>query len=164
MWKSLETESVAYPFHRIGKFLYYGALLCVPSGFREFIIHYCHESTGYKGFRPLLRAGRTELFWGNVLSEVTEWIGSKCQRCFEFKATGCKPQGRLHPFPLPREDFTQISCDFATLPESYGMDQVLVVVDQATRYLTLVPLRKTDGAREVWTLIEDSIFLPLTSH
>ena len=54
VWEALETESVAHPFHRIGKFLYYGVLLCVPSGFRESIIHHCHESTGHKGFRPLL--------------------------------------------------------------------------------------------------------------
>ena len=35
-----------------------------------------------------------------------------------------------------------------------------MVVDRATRYLTLVPLSKTDGAQEVWILIEDSVFLP----
>ena len=35
-----------------------------------------------------------------------------------------------------------------------------MVVDRATRYLTLVPLSKIDGTKEVWTLIEDSLFLP----
>jgi len=87
-------------------------------------------------------------------------IQTQCKQWFEFKATGGKPPGRLHPFPLPREKFTQISCDFAALPPSYGMDQVLVVVDRATRYLTLVALSKTDGAEDVWTLIENSVFLP----
>ena len=174
VWEALASEFVAYPFHRIGNFLYDEALLCVPSGFRESIIHHCNKSTGHKGFRPLLRAVRTEFFWGVVIFEVRERGGmegrgtrvagrkGRAARGGQGRAQSShrtlitlakslwKPKkkgvgelevsavlqvqvhrgqtpGDTPPVPLASREVYANIFDFATLPESYGMDQVLVV-------------------------------------
>ena len=76
-----------------------------------------------------------------------------CQRNFENSA---KPQGFLHPLPVPSERFQEISIDFAFFPKTTsGFDCLMVIVDRLTKLVKFIPCVRTITAEKVGELLAE---------
>ena len=149
-----------YPLHLNDGILFRGPQICVPSLFRTEVLQSVHEQVGHKNARVLLRAVRAHFHWDTIVQDV-HTFSEGCTRCKVMKRRTGKRPGHLHPFPLPTEKFTLISMDFANLPmTTRGHDQVLAVVDRATRYTTLIPCASTHTSKQVWRRLSNHVFHP----
>ncbi len=79
--------------------------------------------------------------------------------CSHGKATHQRPQGLLHPLPIPHRPCSHFSLDFVTgLPPSQGNTVILVVVDRFSKAARFIPLPKLPSAKETAELIMNHVF------
>ena len=64
-----------------------------------------------------------------------------CLVCQQDKVEQQQPAGLLEPFPIPEKPWESISMDFITcLPNSEGCGNIMVVVDQFSKYGVFIPV------------------------
>ena len=74
-----------------------------------------------------------------MASDVKDFV-STCPACQTSKATTTKPPGLLHSLPVPAAKFADIGIDFVgPLPTSHGFDYLIVITDQLTGWVALIP-------------------------
>ena len=73
-----------------------------------------------------------------------------CGKCQTNKTDTLKPQGFLHSLPIPDKLWQLVGMDFmGPLPRSQGNDYLLVIIDQLTSQVHLVPTMTQVTAKEV---------------
>ncbi len=78
--------------------------------------------------------------------------------CSQGKATHQRPQGLLHPLPIPHRPWSHLSLDFVTgLPPSQGNPVILVVVDRFSKAARFISLPKLPSAKETAELIMNHV-------
>lgn len=87
-----------------------------------------------------LRLAR-EWFWGGMWRDVTQFV-QKCHTCQKQKVSQQLPAGLLQPLHVPSRVWEDITLDFIEgLPNSHGVDTILVIVDRFLKYGHFVPLK-----------------------
>ena len=82
-----------------------------------------------------------------------------CSVCTRSKNPRQRPQGLLHPLPIPKRPWSHLSADFITgLPESEGNTVILVVVDRFSKACHFITLSKLPSALETAKLMFDHVF------
>lgn len=82
-----------------------------------------------------------EWFWGGMWRDVTQFV-QKCYTCQKQKVSQQLPAGLLQPLPVPSRVWEDITLDFIEgLPNSNGVDTILVIVDRFLKYGHFVPLK-----------------------
>ena len=91
------------------------------------------------------------------MSHDIESYCKTCAICVTSKDTNSKPTGLLHSLPIPNRPLQSIGLDFmGPLPKSNNFDYLLVVIDQLTSQVHLVPTTTTVTARGIaWLVLKD---------
>ena len=80
-----------------------------------------------------------------------------CGTCVTSKDANSKPTGLLHSLPIPDRPWQSIGLDFmGPLPKSNDFDYLLVIIDQLTSQVHLVPTTMTVTARGIaWLILKE---------
>ena len=91
------------------------------------------------------------------MSHDIESYCKTCGICMTSKYSNSKPTGLLHSLPIPDRPWQSIGLDFmGPLPKSNDFDYPLVVIDQVTSQVHLVPTMMTVTARGItWLILKE---------
>lgn len=118
--------------------------IVVPEALRNMILHYYHNSTStgcHLGISKTVNKIRNSFYWERMFEDVREYI-RKCEMCARSKQAQRTFHGEIvnHQATKP---MSKLYVDIAgSFPRSkMGNSMLLVVVDDFTKYVWLVPLR-----------------------
>jgi hypothetical protein len=78
---------------------------------------------------------------------MSRYIGQYCKSCdlcLQTKAQRQKPFSELHPLAIPEARWDVVSVDFIVeLPDSHGLDAMMVVVDSVSKRSHFIPTHTT---------------------
>ncbi len=124
--------------------------LYVPQSARARVLQWGHESplTCHPG-----NFLQRRFWWPSIKEDVKVYVEA-CPVCSQGKVTHQRPQGLLHPLPIPHRPWSHLSLDFVTgLPPSQGNPVILVVVDRFSKAARFISLPKLPSAKETAELI-----------
>ena len=115
----------------------------------EIIIDHAHNIIGHFGqFKTAQYIRR--YFWWPSMSHDIELYCKTCSICVITKDTNSKPTGLLHSLPIPDRPWQLIGMDFmGPLPNLNNFNYLLVIIDQLTSQVHLVPTTTMITARGV---------------
>jgi transposase InsO family protein len=109
---------------------------------------------GVRRMEYLLRDRR----WPTIRKDLERYVRN-CATCRRIKSSTQKPQGLLHPLPIPTRRWQDISCDFVTgLPLSRGHTAILTVVDRLTKMRHFIPCTDKVTAKDTAQLFLDHVW------
>jgi len=126
--------------------------LIVPSGcgVREEIFRMAHDALGHFGFSKTYDLIRDSYFWPNMRKDLEEGYIPSCLECQRNKSSTSKPDGPLHPLPVPDDRCQSIAMDFiGPLPEDRGYNSILTITDRLNSEFRLIPTRTDINAKEL---------------
>lgn len=139
------------------------AQLIVPDhdGLREECIEAVHSNvlSGHFGMNRTLKKAQEIYFWPFMRDMVAQYVRS-CDSCQRVKAVRQKPQGELHPLPIPERRWESVSMDLITdLPQTKrGYDAIVVFVDRLSKMVHVAPCCKTVTAEQLAEIFEHAVF------
>ncbi len=96
-------------------------------------------------------------YWPKMSREIKKFVQT-CDICQKTKPRRHAPYGMLQPIPIPSRPFEVISMDFIPdLPESNGFNNILVVVDELTKYGIFIPTTTKIDEQETAGLVFKNI-------
>ncbi|QRV85410.1 Retrotransposable element Tf2 protein [Ceratobasidium sp. AG-Ba] len=120
--------------------------------------HHDNPIAGHQGQARTLELISRRYYWPAMKQQVNRFVET-CEICQRSK--GHKQYAPQKPLPIPQKPWEDIAYDFIVkLPESQGMDSILVVIDRFSRQAHFIPcLESTNAAgvanlfiKEVWKL------------
>ncbi|KAL6480093.1 hypothetical protein MHYP_G00111260 [Metynnis hypsauchen] len=123
--------------------------LYVPTPVQQQVLWWGHASpfTGHPGVNRTLDFLRRRFWWPSMQRDACAFVAS-CETCARCKAPRSRPQGPLHPLPIPARPWSHVSLDFVTgLPPSRGNTAILVLVDRFSKACKFVALPKLPSAK-----------------
>ena len=126
----------------------------------EIIIDHAHNIIGHFGqFKTSQYIRR--YFWWQSMSHDIESYCKTCSTCMTSKDTNSKLTGLLHTLPIPERPWQSIGLDFmGPLPKSNDFDYLLVVIDQLTSQVHLVPTTTMVTTRGItWLILKEVLRL-----
>ena len=126
----------------------------------EIIFNHAHNIIGH--FRQFKTSQYIRgYFWWQSMSHDIESYCKTCGTCVTSKDANSKPTGLLHSLPIPDRPWQSIGLDFiGPLPKSNNFDCLLVVIDQLTSQVHLVPTMMMVTARGVtWVILKEVVRL-----
>jgi hypothetical protein len=126
--------------------LYFRNRKWVPASepLRTRLIHeiYSSPAVGHPGREGIYKVLARDYFWPGMSDNIRRFIRN-CDICGCTKPWKDGLQGFLKPLPLPEHIWKEISMDFIDrLPESDGCTSLLVVTNQLSKDIILIPLKK----------------------
>ena len=143
LMKKLEGEVTGWD-QQEGLWRFHGKVY-VPENLRREVFDSHHSSpvAGHPGVKGSVDAICRYYFWPNIKDDIAERV-KNCDTCQRVKPSTTKPSGQLKPNQIPSYPWEIISMDLITgLPESAGMDSILVVVDRFSKMVVLIPCNST---------------------
>ncbi|KAL0161345.1 hypothetical protein M9458_045070, partial [Cirrhinus mrigala] len=134
--------------------------LYVPQSARARVLQWGHESTltCHPGTARTLEFLQRRFWWPSIKEDVKIYVEA-CPVCSQGKSTHHRPQGLLHPLPVPHRPWSHLSLDFITgLPPSRGNTVILVIVDRFSKAARFIPLPKLPTAKETAELLMNHVF------
>ncbi|KAI4880911.1 hypothetical protein NFI96_029797 [Prochilodus magdalenae] len=129
--------------------------LYVPTSVRRRVMQWGHASpfTGHPGATRTREFIQRRFWWPNLDREVRQFVAT-CEVCARNKEPRVKPQGLLHPLPIPHRPWSHLSMDFITgLPMSRGNSVILVIVDRFSKAARFIGLPKLPSAQETARIV-----------
>lgn len=129
-------------------------------GVRKQIIATLHSSAlgGHSGQSACLQRIKLAFYWPNMKNDIITFI-QNCEVCQRCKSEHVLYPGLLQPLNIPIAPWKDISMDFVEqMPESDGMDTVLVVIDRLSKYGHFIALKHPFSASDVADVFLDQIF------
>ncbi|GBG79311.1 hypothetical protein CBR_g29460 [Chara braunii] len=129
-------------------------LLCVPSNphLRTRLLGEFHDAlaTGHFGVNRTIGRLRERFWWPGLLGDVTRYCES-CEVCRRCKSRNHRPYGELRPLPVRSRRREVIAMDITgPFPKhKTGVDGILTVVDQLTKFAMFLPCRYHAKAPEL---------------
>ena len=122
----------------------------------EIIIDHAHQTIGHYGQWKTSNYIRWSYWWPQMATDIEAFCRS-CRKCQTNKTDMQKPQGFLHSLPIPDKLWQSVGMDFmGPLPWSQGNDYLLVIIDQLTLQVHLVPTMTQVTAKEVsWLFLKE---------
>ncbi|QRV89304.1 Retrotransposable element Tf2 protein [Ceratobasidium sp. AG-Ba] len=121
-------------------------------------MHHDNPIAGHQGQARTLELISRRYYWPAMKAQVNRFVES-CEVCQQSK--GHKQFAPLKPLPIPQKPWEDIAYDFIVkLPESQGLDSILVVIDRFSRQAHFIPCLESTNAegvadlfiQEVWKL------------
>ena len=119
-----------------------------------------HDSPlgGHAGFHKTYQRVKREFFWKNLKGDVRQYV-KECDSCQRNKVENVNPAGLLQPLDIPSHVWTSISMDFIEgLPNSYGKNSIMVVVDRLSKYAHFMTLSHPYTASKIAQVFVDQVF------
>ena len=142
-------------------------VLCIPreafvKGRRliAIIINHAHSIIGHFGQFKTVQYIRRYFWWTSMVQDIETFCMS-CGACAASKDTNSKPRGLLHNLPIPDRPWQSIGMDFlGPLPKSNNFDYLLVIIDQLTSQVHLLPTTTTIATKGiVWIVLKEVVRL-----
>uniref|UniRef100_A0A4W6E7Z3 Gypsy retrotransposon integrase-like protein 1 n=1 Tax=Lates calcarifer TaxID=8187 RepID=A0A4W6E7Z3_LATCA len=124
--------------------------LFVPPDLRSNVLQWGHASllTCHPGARRTQFFIAQRFWWPGMKGDIVEFVAA-CPVCSSNKTSRQPPHGLLHPLPVPKRPWSDISMDFVTgLPPSEGNTTILTIVDRFSKMVHFVPMSKLPSAKE----------------
>ena len=140
-----------------GELLYFVTALYIPhvETLRMSILRKHHDDplAGHLATERTYKLLRAKYYWPDMKSQVDDYCKS-CLVCQGARVIRGKPQGTLHPIPVPAKPWEVLTMDFITgLPDSraYGgtYNSILVIVDKFSKMAHYIPCVDTMTAGEL---------------
>ncbi|QRW11207.1 Retrotransposable element Tf2 protein [Ceratobasidium sp. AG-Ba] len=121
-------------------------------------MHHDNPIAGHQGQARTLEFISRRYYWPAMKQQVNRFVET-CEICQRSK--GHKRYTPQKPLPIPQKPWEDIAYDFIVkLPESQGMDSILVVIDRFSRQAHFIPCLESTNAegvadlfiKEVWKL------------
>ncbi|QRV79959.1 Retrotransposable element Tf2 protein [Ceratobasidium sp. AG-Ba] len=121
-------------------------------------MHHDNPTAGHQGQARTLEFIYRRYYWPAMKQQVNRFVET-CEICQRSK--GHKQYAPQKPLPIPQKPWEDIAYDFIVkLPESQGMDSILVVIDRFSRQAHFIPCLESTNAegvanlfiKEVWKL------------
>ncbi|QRV72087.1 Retrotransposable element Tf2 protein [Ceratobasidium sp. AG-Ba] len=121
-------------------------------------MHHDNPIAGHQGQARTLELISRRYYWPAMKQQVNRFVET-CEICQRSK--GHKRYAPQKPLPIPQKPWEDIAYDFIVkLPESQGMDSILVVIDRFSRQAHFIPCLESTNAegvadlfiKEVWKL------------
>ncbi|QRV82833.1 Transposon Tf2-7 polyprotein [Ceratobasidium sp. AG-Ba] len=121
-------------------------------------MHHDNPIAGHQGQARTLELISRRYYWPAMKQQVNRFVET-CETCQRSK--GHKHYAPQKPLPIPQKPWEDIAYDFIVkLPESQGMDSILVVIDRFSRQAHFIPCLESTNAegvadlfiKEVWKL------------
>ncbi|QRV81327.1 Transposon Tf2-1 polyprotein [Ceratobasidium sp. AG-Ba] len=121
-------------------------------------MHHDNPIAGHQGQARTLELISRRYYWPAMKQQVNQFVET-CEICQRSK--GHKQYAPQKPLPIPQKPWEDIAYDFIVkLPESQGMDSILVVIDCFSRQAHFIPCLESTNAegvadlfiKEVWKL------------
>ena len=95
------------------------------------------------------------------MAQDIETFCMSCSACTASKDTNSKPRGLLHSLPIPDRPWQSIGMDvLGPLPKLNNFNYLLVIIDQLTSQVHLVPTTTTVPPRGVvWIVLKEVVRL-----
>lgn len=103
-------------------------------------IHNSFTESAHGGYHKCYNRLATSHYWPQMSRDLKLYV-STCDICQKSKPRRHAPFGMLQPIPIPQRPFEVVSMDFIPeLPHTGGgFDNVLVIVDKLTKFVTFIP-------------------------
>ena len=126
----------------------------------KIIIDHPHQVIGHYGQWKMSNYIQQSYWWPHMATDIEAFCRS-CRRCQTNKTNTQKSQGILHSLPVPDKLWQLVGMDFmGPLPQLQGNDYLLVIIDQLTLQVHLVPTMTQVTAREVaWLFLKETMRL-----
>ncbi|QRW10290.1 Retrotransposable element Tf2 protein [Ceratobasidium sp. AG-Ba] len=121
-------------------------------------MHHDNPIAGHQGQARTLELISRRYYWPAMKQQVNRFVET-CEICQRSK--GHKQYAPQKPLPIPQKPWEDIAYDFIVkLPESQGMDSILVVIDCFSRQAHFIPCLESTNAegvadlfiKEIWKL------------
>jgi hypothetical protein len=158
--RSLQESQRFKHFKKIDNKWFYGKRIYVPDSelLKLEILHRYHDSI-LAGHQGVARTGgriKRLYYWPGMEKDIRSYVRS-CTKCQRHGERNSLLHGPLHPLPIPKDRFKDISIDFTSISKSdAGFDQLMVIVCRLTKLVRLVPHHKTDSAANIARLFIDN--------
>jgi transposase InsO family protein len=165
-WFTQEQNLKSADLHqRDGLWLTRDGQVAVPDvhGLRRGIIYDHHDTpvAGHPGGEKTLRAVKSLYWWPKMEAEIKAYVHT-CASCQRNKPVNKKPNGKLHPLPIPGDKWESVSMDFITqLPKTKGpiqYDAIVVFVDRLSKMVRIAPTTSDVTAEGTAQLVLDHVF------
>ena len=105
-----------------------------------------HDKGMHRGIRPTYSLLQRSCFWTNMYHHVAAYVRS-CTVCARHKPRNTATPGELGLVHTPSEIFEAINMDhFDIDPDSQGFNMGLMIVCRLSRWISIIPCRKSDTA------------------
>ena len=158
LMKKLEGEVTGWD-QKEGLWRYHGKIY-IPECLRRevFDAHHASPAAGHPGIKASIDAISRYYYWPNCKDDIEQRV-KNCDTCQRIKPSTTKPPGQLKPTQIPSHPWDIISMDLITgLPESAGMDSILVVVDRFSKMVILIACNSTLDALGTARLLHSRIW------
>eukprot|EP01133_Synstelium_polycarpum_P019466 gene19466-23309_t len=116
---------------------------------------------GHHGVEKTLSSIEQVYVWDGMKSDVKRYIKA-CTPCARGTDHTGKSKGKSQPLQLPVRCFESISMDFVHLQRAFHkedyFDQIWVIVDRLSKFVRLIPVKKTATAQDLAELFMKEIF------
>ena len=120
--------------------------------------HHNSPAAGHPGYEKTLELLQCNYYWPRMATTVKEYI-TRCNTCQRFNRSNTAPAGLLHPLETLSLSWEHISADFITdLSLFHGFDTILMVVDQFSKEVELIPCTKTCLALDIVKLFMHNVW------
>jgi hypothetical protein len=142
--------------------VYFRGRLMVPfdDDVRNMVVRHFHDSptAGHGGKRPTYFLLSQHYYWPLMTDTIARYT-RKCKVCRRAKPYKEQKQGLLHPLPIPKRFWTDISVDFITpLPKctrfGWTYEHCMVTVDRLSKKQKFIPLENLETESVVRAFIE----------
>lgn len=161
-WFADSRNTVRLP-QKEGRWVTANKQIVVPNygDFRRLIIQECHDVpySGHPGVHRTVKNITSKYWWPHLFQEVQDYVKS-CPSCQTSKSRSAKSSGLLRSVQAPKSRWQIVSMDFVTaLPiTSRGYSAILVVVDELTKMVRIIPCTENVGAKETAELFLRYVF------
>jgi len=159
LMKKLEGEASDWDCKE-GLWRYHGKVY-VPENLRRevFDSHHSSPAASHPGIKPSIDAIGRYYYWPQMKNDVEQRVRN-CDTCQRIKSFPSKPVGKLKPNEIPSSPWEIISRDLITgLPESAGMDAILVIVDRFSKFVILIACNSTLDSLGTARLMRDHVWI-----
>ena len=124
------------------------------------VIQKHHDSpvARHSGYEKMLDLLQCNYYWLRMTTTVKEYI-TRCDTCQRFKRSNVALAGLLYPLETPSLPWEHISANFITdLPLSHSFDVILMVIDQFSKEVELIPCTKICSALDTAKLFMHNVW------
>ncbi|UYV62948.1 hypothetical protein LAZ67_2002587, partial [Cordylochernes scorpioides] len=120
------------------------ALYVIPKSMRKSLVVKFHDLMGYFAVDRTVNKIK-ELYWFPSMKRYVRRHVARCVECLFNKVPGGKQQGFLHPIKPGKRPFSIVHMDHVGpfVKSTRGNQELLVIVDNLTRFVRLSPVRNT---------------------
>jgi Integrase zinc binding domain len=135
-----------------------GSRLAVPrtSTLRESLFCLAHDSLGHFGGEKSYLSLRNDFYWPNMRRDLVDSYIPGCADCQRNKYTTTRPNGPLHPLPIPDGRLESVTPDFVgPLPEEEKFNCILTMTDRLGCDLQIAPCQTDISAEQLAVIFFD---------